>query len=452
MQAGIAPSLIFLQKGGAVEKASLTGRLGREKMSKRRGLNRGVAIIGAGMSKFGMFKERDSKDLFAEAFKEVVGSVDKGLDLKDIDALYLGNFSNDFFVHQSHWGPIISDLTGMAPRPATRTEGACASSALAFREGVFAIASGFYDMVLVGGVEEMSKRSTEEVAEGLALATVPYEGRAGFTFPGVFGAVATAYFARYGATREHLMNITIKSHENAPLNPKAQFPFAIRDIMNAKIESARKNGKVLPQWEDEKAFLSDPLVNPVVAWPMHLFDCCPISDGASCMLLVAEEMAKSFTDDPVYVTGLGQGSGKGLHACQELTSFEATRYAADEAYGMSGLTPDDIQFAEVHDCFSIAELFHIEDLGFFRPGEGYKAVAEGLTRLDGPRPINTSGGLKCKGHPVGATGVAQLYEVWTQLREKAGKRQVPIKDLRVGAAHNLGGTGGTCTLTILERR
>jgi acetyl-CoA C-acetyltransferase len=306
--------------------------------------------------------------------------------------------------------------------------------------------------VLVGGVEEMSKRSTEEVAEGLALATVPYEGRAGFTFPGVFGAVATAYFARYGATREHLMNITIKSHENAPLNPKAQFPFAIRDIMNAKIESARKNGKVLPQWEDEKAFLSDPLVNPVVAWPMHLFDCCPISDGASCMLLVAEEMAKSFTDDPVYVTGLGQGSGKGLHACQELTSFEATRYAADEAYGMSGLTPDDIQFAEVHDCFSIAELFHIEDLGFFRPGEGYKAVAEGLTRLDGPRPINTSGGLKCKGHPVGATGVAQLYEVWTQLRGKAGKRQVPIKDLRVGAAHNLGGTGGTCTLTILERR
>lgn len=170
------------------------------------------------------------------------------------------------------------------------------------------------------------------------------------------------------------------------------------------------------------------------------------------MLLVAEDIAKNFTDDPLYLIGMGQGSGKGLHAAENLTSFEATKYAAEEAYGMSGLGPEDIQFAEVHDCFSMAELIHIEDLGFFKAGEGYKAVEEGLTRLDGPKPINTSGGLKCKGHPVGATGIAQLYEVWTQLRNQAGKRQIPIKDLRIGAAHNLGGTGGTCTLTILERR
>jgi acetyl-CoA C-acetyltransferase len=170
------------------------------------------------------------------------------------------------------------------------------------------------------------------------------------------------------------------------------------------------------------------------------------------MLLVGEEIAGNFTDDPIYVAGIGQGSGRGLHACDDLTYFEATRHAAAEAYGMSGLTPADIQFAEVHDCFSIAELLHIEDLGFFKPGEGYRAVAEGLTRLDGSKPINTSGGLKCKGHPVGATGVSQLYEVWTQLRGKAGQRQVPIKNLRVGGAHNLGGTGGTCTFTILEKR
>ena len=421
-------------------------------MKKNRELARGVAVVGAGMSKFGMYKNKDSKDLFAEAFNAMIASVDKGIDPNEIDALYLGNFSNDFFMHQSHWGPIISDLIGITPKPATRTEGACASSALAFREGVFAIASGFYDMVLVGGVEEMSKRSTEEVAEGLALATVPYEGRVGFTFPGVFGAVATAYFAKYGANREHLMNVTIKSHNNAPLNPKAQFPVTIRDMMHAKIESMKKKGLPAPDWQDEKAFLSDPKANPAVAWPMHLFDCCPISDGASCMLLVGEELAKNFTDDPIYVAGIGQGSGRGFHASPDMTYFEATRYAAQEAYGMSGLQPEDIQFAEVHDCFSIAELVHIEDLGFFKPGEGYKAVADGATRLDGPKPINTSGGLKCKGHPVGATGVSQLYEVYTQLKGKAGKRQVPKQNLRIGGAHNLGGTGGTCTFTILERR
>jgi acetyl-CoA C-acetyltransferase len=419
---------------------------------KKRKLGRGVAVVGAGMSKFGMFKDKDSKDLFAEAFRGMLASVDKGFDPNDIDALYVGNFSNDFFMHQSHWGPILSDLVGLTPKPATRTEGACASSALAFREGIFAIASGFYDIVLVGGVEEMSKCTTEVVAEGLALAAVPYENRVGFTFPGVFGAIATAYFAKYGATRENLMDVTIKSHNNAPLNPKAQFPLTIRDMMNSKIEKAKALGDTLPTWQNEKDFLRDPRVNPPVAWPMHLFDCCPISDGASCMLLVGEDIARNFTDDPIHVVGIGQGSGRGLHAADALTSFEATRMAAQEAYGMSGLTPADIQFAEVHDCFSMAEILHIEDLGFFKAGQGYKAVSDGMTVLNGPKPINTSGGLKCKGHPVGATGVSQLIEIWLQLRQQAGKRQVPISDLRIGAAHNLGGTGGTCTLTILERR
>jgi acetyl-CoA C-acetyltransferase len=421
-------------------------------MQGRRKLGRGVALVGAGMSKFDMFRDKDSKYLFAEAFKEMFLTVDKGMDPKDIDALYLGNFTNDFFVHQGHWGPIISDLLGITPKPATRTEGACASSALAFREGVFAIASGFYDVVLVGGVEEMSKRSTEEVTQGLAMAASPYEVKAGFTFPGVFGATATAYFAKYGANREHLMNVTIKSHNNARLNPKAQFNVSIRDIMDRRIERAKNKRETIPAWRDEKEFLRDPKANPVVAWPMYLYDCCPISDGASCVLLVGEEIAKNFTDNPLYVVGIGQGSGKGLHAKEDLTYFEATRHAAQEAYELSGLKPEDIQIAEVHDCFSIAEIIHLEDLGFFQPGEGYKAVEEGLTRLDGPKPINTSGGLKCKGHPVGATGTGQLVEIWEQLRGEAGERQVPIKDLRIGATHSLGGTGGTCTLTILERR
>lgn len=421
-------------------------------MPKKRKLSRGVAVVGAGMSKFGMFKDKDSKDLFVEAFSEMMASVDKGMDPNDIDALYLGNFANDFFIHQSHWGPIMSDLVGLTPKPATRTEGACASSALAFREGVFAIASGFYDIVLVGGVEEMSKCTTETVAEGLALAAVPYEVGVGFTFPGVFGAIATAYFEKYGATRENLMDVTIKSHRNAPLNPKAQFPLSIADMMNRRAEKAKALGAPPPEWQNEKDFLRDPRVNPAIAWPMHLFDCCPISDGASCLLLVGEEIAANFTDNPLHVIGIGQGSGRGLHNAPSLTSFEATKRAAQEAYGMSGLTADDIQFAEVHDCFSMAELLHIEDLGFFEAGEGYKAVSEGATALDGPKPINTSGGLKCKGHPVGATGISQIIEVWTQLRNAAGDRQIPNKDLKIGAAHNLGGTGGTSTFTILERR
>ena len=421
-------------------------------MQKKRKLGRGVSVIGAGMSKFGMFKNKDSKDLFSEAFNETISSVDKGIDPNDIEALYLGNFSNDFFVHQAHWGAMISDLIGLTPKPSTRTEGACASSALAFREGVFAIASGFYDIVLVGGVEEMSKTSSEEVAEGLALATVPYEGEVGFTFPGVFGVIATAYFAKYGACHKDLMHVTIKSHKNAPFNPKAQIPFTIKEMMNAKIDRIKQKGRPVPSWDNEMDFLSDVSANPPIAWPMHLYDCCPISDGASCMILVAEELAKNFTDNPLQVVGIGQGSGRGFHAAKSITSFEATKYAAEEAYGMSGLTPQDIQFSEVHDCFSMAEIIHTEDLGFFNPGEGYKAARDGLTALDGPMPINTSGGLKSKGHPVGATGISQLIEVWKQLRNEAGGRQVQKKDLRIGAAHNLGGTGGTCTFTILERR
>ncbi|MEO2036945.1 MAG: hypothetical protein ABGZ35_33130 [Planctomycetaceae bacterium] len=421
-------------------------------MTRKRQLGRQVAVVGAGMSAFDMFPERDSKDLFIEAFQNMRDSVDQGLDPADIEALYFGNFTNDFFVRQSHWGAILSDALGLVPKPVTRTEGACASSGLAFREAVFAIASGFYDIVLTGGLEEMSKRPTAEVAEGLALAAIPYERNVGFTFPGVFGVIANAYFEKHGAAREHLMDVTIKSHHNAALNPAAQLNQSIQQIMDSKADRAESRGQPRPSWSSEKDFLFDDKANPVVASPIHLFDCCPISDGASCLLLVAEELAHNFSDTPLHVAGIGQGSGRGLQAAEDLTSFEATRAAAREAYDMAGLEPRDIQFAEVHDCFSIAEILHIEDLGFFEPGTGYRAVSDGLTRLDGPKPINTSGGLKCKGHPVGATGAAQLVEVWKQLRNEAGQRQLPNETLRIGAAHNLGGTGGTCTFTILERR
>lgn len=421
-------------------------------MSRTPKLGRGVCLVGGAMSKFGMFKGLDYKDLFAQAFLEMMDSVDNGLNPKDIEALYLGNFSSDFFLKQSHLGPVLTDLLGIVPRPAARLEGACASSALAFRAGVQAVASGMYDIVLVGGLEEMSKRSTEEVTEGLAMASSPYEWKTGFTFPGIFATIATAYFERYKASADDLFAVTLKSHENAKLNPKAQFGVTIKELMSQRVEKAKAKGQPVPSWEDERAFLSDPRVNPEIAWPLRLFDCSPISDGACCLLLVAEEIAKGFSDTPVHVVGLGQGSGYPLYLKEDLTQFEATKQAAKEAYAMSGLGPKDIQIAEVHDCFSIAEVIHTEDLGFFAPGEGIKAVNDGLTRRSGPKPINTSGGLKCKGHPVGATGVAQVLEIWLQLRGRAGERQVPIADLRVGAAHNLGGTGGTCTLTILQKK
>jgi len=421
-------------------------------MQHRRRLARNVAMIGAGMSPFGMFPQRDTKDLFTDAFKEVIASVDKGFDPADIDALYLGNFTNDWFTRQSHWGAILTDAVGLIPRPATRVEGACASSGLALREAIFSIASGFYDIVLVGGFEAMSSMSTQQVAEGLAMAAIPYEQDAALTFPGVFGTIATAYFQRHGVGRDHLMDVTIKSHDNASLNPRAQYQSTVPDMMQSKINRAKEQRRPIPHWENEKAFLHDPKANPVVAWPLHLFDCCPISDGAACVLLVAEELAAQFTDAPLHVLGIGQASGRGLHAAEQLTSFEATRAAAAEAYAMAGIGPGQVQFAEVHDCFSIAEVIHIEDLGFFPAGAGARAAGEGLTQRNGPKPINTSGGLKCKGHPVGATGIAQLMELWEQLRGHAGDRQLPGDDLRIGAAHNLGGTGGTCTMTILERR
>ena len=212
---------------------------------------------------------------------------------------------------------------------------------------------------------------------------------------------------------------------------------------------AKKKGLPTPSWGDEKDFLRDPEANPVVAWPMHLFDCCPISDGASCALLVGEEIAKNFTDSPLYVIGLGQGSGRGLHAKDDLTTFEATRYAAQEAYEMAGLGPQDVQFAEVHDCFSIAELIHMEDLGFCEPGESKDFLRDGKTDLNGELPVNTDGGLKADGHPIGATGVAQIFELVTQLRGEAGKRQV--EKAETGLAHNIGGIGGTAVIHILRR-
>lgn len=423
-------------------------------MSPRaRKLARGVALVGAGMSKFGAFPDKTSRDLFAEAFTATAKSVDKGIDTDDIEALYVGNFSSDLFEGQGHVAPIMADWTGLVPKPATRVEGACASGGVAIREGILAIASGIYDVVLVGGTEKMTGLPTEQVTDTLAAASdAVYEAACGFSFPGLYAAMATAYMAKYGATEEHFMKVGIKNHHNGALNPKAQFNKSIRDLMESRMEKARQKGDPVPEWREEIDFLKDPKANPVVAWPMRLFDCSPITDGAACILLVAEDIARDFSTDPIYVIGTGQGSDHALHEREDLTTITSAKVAAQQAYEMAGVTPEDIQIAEVHDCFTIAELIAIECLGFFKPGEGYKATEEGLTARDGAKPINTSGGLKSKGHPVGASGVGQVVEIWHQMRGEAGARQVPGKDIRLALTHNVGATGGTCAIHIFQRR
>jgi acetyl-CoA C-acetyltransferase len=416
-----------------------------------RKLARGVAVVGAGMSKFGTFPGQSTRDLFVQAFQEMRTTVDGGLDPNAIEALYVGNYSSDLFEGQGHTAPIMADWVGLTPLPATRVEDACASSGVAFREGLIAIASGLYDVVLVGGIEKMSDLPTGQVTDTLATAgDAIYEIPAGFTFPGFYAAMATAYMDRYGASPETFMRVGMKNHENGALNDKAQYGARIADIMADKRASAEKRGRPVPDWADEMAFLNDERANPTIAWPMRLFDCSPISDGAAALLLVSDELAESFSDDPLYVIGTGQASDAALHDRNELTTIGAARLAAKQAFQMAGLTPADIDVAEVHDCFTIAEVIATEDLGFFPPGEGWKAAEDGRTARTGPRPINTSGGLKSKGHPVGASGAGQVVEIWKQLRGQAGERQ--IEDARIGLTHNVGGTGQTCVVHIFERR
>ena len=414
-------------------------------------LGRGVAIVGAGMSKFGAFEDKTSRDLFVEAFSEMRASVDKGFDPNDIGALYIGNYSSDLFEGQGHIAPIMADWAGLTPRPATRVEDACASGGAALRQGIIAIASGLYDVVLVGGVEKMTNLPTERVTDTLATAgDVLYEIPAGFTFPGFYAAMATAYLDRYGATPETLMKVGLKSHDCGALNDKAHFSSSVADIMASKRARAKQKGRPIPDWADEMDFLHDDRANPVIAWPLRLFDCSPISDGAATVLLVAEELASSLTSDPIRIIGTGQASDRALHDRPDLTTIAAARLAGHQAYEMAGVTPGDIKLAEVHDCFTIAEIIATEDLGFFPPGEGYRAAEDGLTARTGPRPVNTSGGLKAKGHPVGASGVGQVFEVWKQMRGTAGDRQVR-GDVNVALTHNVGATGQTCVVHIYER-
>jgi len=413
---------------------------------------RGVALVGVGMSHFGAFPNKSSRDLFVEAYLDLKNIVKKRDFSDQIEAFYLGNFSSDQFEKQSHLAPILANWIGISPIPSTRIEDACASGGVAIRQAALAIASGQYDVVLVGGVEKMTDLHIAATTEALATAAdTQFEIPAGFTFPGFYAAMATAYMAKYNAPREAFYHVSIKNHKNGALNDKAQFNQTILEIMENKKVRAAQKGRPVPEWKDELEFLGDPKGNPNIAWPMALFDCSPISDGAAVALLVSEDIAKEFSNNPLYLIGSGQASDGALPDRETLSSIPAAVIASKQAYAMADLKPEDIDLAEVHDCFTIAEIMASEDLGFFPNGEGWKAVMEGKTTRDSQRPINTSGGLKAKGHPVGASGVGQVVEVWKQLQGIAGERQL-AGNPKIGLTHNVGGSGQTCVVNIFERR
>ncbi len=381
-----------------------------------------VAAIGVGLTKFGEHWENSFSQLFVDA--GAMALKDAGIDGKDIEAIFVGNMSGGRFVDQEHISSLIADNCGLTPIPSTRIEAACASGGLALRQGVMAIESGFHDIVVAGGVEKMTDILTERTTQTLATAAnQEWEAFLGMTFPGLYAMIARRHMHEFGTTREQLAMVSVKNHENAMNNPYAQYHVKItaEEVMNSTI----------------------------VADPLRLLDCSPITDGAACIILASEKKAKEFTDSPIYITGSGQASSSiSLHDRERIAVTDATVNASREAYRRADKTPGDIGVAEVHDAFTIGEILAIEGLGFCDIGKGGITTENGETKIGGRIPVNTSGGLKAKGHPVGATGVAQAAEVIFQLRGEAGKRQV---DADVGLTHNIGGSGGTAVVHILEK-
>jgi acetyl-CoA C-acetyltransferase len=383
---------------------------------------RSVSIAATGKTRFGAFPELSIRDLAQEAAQKCLEAAKA--DPRQVEALYVGNFAGPSFVGQNHLAPYIGSALGLEGVPCTRFEAACASSGSAFFHAFGAVAGGLYDAVLVVGVEQMTPQTTARTTDILAAAgDLASEVRAGATFPALFAMIAARHMHEFGTTREHLAAVAVKNHANGLKNPHAHLRKAIT------IEQAL-NGRM-------------------IAEPLTLFDCSLISDGAAAVLLVASEHAKEFTDRPICVRGVAQASDRlALHEKPDITTFAAVRGAAEKAYRMAGLGPDDVDFAELHDCFTIAEIIALEDLGFVPRGQGGPASADGLTALNGKKPINTSGGLKSKGHPVGATGVAQICEVVEQLRGECGDRQLPSP--KIGLAQNLGGSGASCVVSIFS--
>jgi len=379
---------------------------------------REVVVVGVGMTKFGEIWDQGLRDLFVEA---ALGAMDSaGADT--LDSIYVGNMSAGLFVGQEHLGPLMADHLGMRGVPATRVESACASGGMALRSAFFEVASGASDLVLAAGVEKMNDGA--DVTGVLATASDQEEEvYYGVTFPGLYALIARAHMAKHGTTEEDLSWVSVKAHRNGAQNPKAQF----RRVVS----------------------LEDVMGSSLVAEPLRLLHCSPVTDGAAAVLLCPLDRAAEFTDRPVKILASGAATSSLALASRPDPSFlDVVELSGRRAYEMAGLTPDDIDLAEVHDCFAIAEICCVEALGFLEVGKGKDGAREGITDLGGKIPVNMSGGLKSKGHPVGATGVAQAVTIVEQLRGEAGKQQV--EGARIGMAQNMGGSGASSVVHIFQ--
>lgn len=381
-----------------------------------------VAVLGAYQTKFGELWDKSLEDLIAEA---VFGAVEEsGISIDKIQIGFVGNMLSAITAGQNHLGALLSEITNLSV-PFVRIEAACASGGLAVAQACLAIESGQYEVALVVGAEKMTDLSSEDIAQALMSAASEQERQAGLSFPGLYALMAQAYMHKFGAQEKDLAEVAVKNHYHASLNPKAQYPFEIT--------------------------LSDVLQSNLVSSPLKLLDCSPISDGAAALILCSEDFALKVKKNPVFIVGSGQTSDTlSLSKRASLTELLSTQKAAKKAFAQAKLERKDIDFLEVHDCFTIAEILAIEDLGFYPKGRGFEAAAKSETKLGGNLPVNLSGGLKACGHPVGATGVKQVVEVYTQLNHLAGERQ--LKGASVGLTHNVGGTGGTAVVHILRKR
>jgi acetyl-CoA C-acetyltransferase len=381
---------------------------------------RDVAVIGVGMTKFGELWDTPLRDLFAIAAANCID--DSGVERDRIQSAYIGCMTSGLFNQQEHLASILTDYAGLGGIGATRVESACASGGVAFRSAFLEVASGASDFVLAGGVEKMNDGADATYCLA-AAADQEYEVFHGVTFPGLYAMIAHAHMAKYGTTSEQLAHVAVKNHRNGAKNPHAQFPMEIT---------------------------LDTVLNAVrVASPLGLFDCSPVTDGGACVLLCPVEEAKKLGKPIIKVIGSGHATDAiALHDRPDLTTIPVVKAATERALAMAKIGIKDVDFCEVHDCFTIAELCCLEEMGVFERGQAAAATVDGATALDGKIPVNTSGGLKSKGHPVGATGIAQIVELVEQLSGQSGERQ--LKNPRRGLAQNMGGSGGSSTVHILE--
>ena len=403
-----------------------------------------VAIIGVGHTKFGRLQTKGLMDLLCDASLEAIK--DSNTYDEIFDSVYVGAMSPGVFNQITGIASAVVDRISLIPATADHIKNGPASGASAVKVGFQAIASGMSDLILVVGGEKMTHIKTPGYITS-HMATITHhqaERRHGISIPSLAAMLMRAYIEKYDANLEWFSDIVIKNHKNGALNQHAHFQRTIADFMKSSI----KKGK--GTWDNVQDFLADDITNPIIADPIRLFNSCPISDGAAAVVLCNADIAKKYCDTPILISGIGQATDTHIvYERDDLTTLKALRICSDKTYRMAKKTPQDIDLCELHDAFTILEVIQSEDMGFFKKGEGAKAAHEGLTEIGGKIPINPSGGLKARGHPLGATGVAQVVELVWQLRGEAGKRQVVGAE--TGITCNFGGFGNNIISILVER-